>query len=330
MKHIRTKAEDSSSIIFTVGLLLVVAVAMLLFTQSVVYAQTDTSVRGEAEAEADRDSREKEEEAIREYEHAVREGLPVRDIQRPDARENEEAVICTADAFQCPNGSWVGRSGPNCEFVCADGSVHRKQEVEVVEYRDGDANRNETPGMRVAPSQTRVIVTPAIESSEDTDGDGVPTAPGRLDGIDVHFRDLDSDGDGISDLDELSTVSVNGRAVRGWNPETKDAVRARLAAATDRNDANDFGLRVAMHAIDNEEITDIRVGESTASIIFETRLRFLGLIPVTVTAETVAHSNGEVRTSYPWWSFLATKSQSERISVLRDIAVRLAAQVGVE
>ena len=30
----------------------------------------------------------------------------------------EEPVICTMDAFQCPDGSWVGRTGPNCEFVC--------------------------------------------------------------------------------------------------------------------------------------------------------------------------------------------------------------------
>lgn len=27
-------------------------------------------------------------------------------------------VVCTADAMQCPDGSWVGRTGPNCEFVC--------------------------------------------------------------------------------------------------------------------------------------------------------------------------------------------------------------------
>lgn len=27
-------------------------------------------------------------------------------------------AICTADAMQCPNGEWVGRSGPNCQFVC--------------------------------------------------------------------------------------------------------------------------------------------------------------------------------------------------------------------
>lgn len=27
-------------------------------------------------------------------------------------------TACTADAKQCPDGSWVGRSGPNCEFKC--------------------------------------------------------------------------------------------------------------------------------------------------------------------------------------------------------------------
>lgn len=27
-------------------------------------------------------------------------------------------VYCTADAMMCPDGSYVGRTGPNCEFVC--------------------------------------------------------------------------------------------------------------------------------------------------------------------------------------------------------------------
>lgn len=27
-------------------------------------------------------------------------------------------IVCTADAMQCPDGSYVGRSGANCEFVC--------------------------------------------------------------------------------------------------------------------------------------------------------------------------------------------------------------------
>jgi hypothetical protein len=31
---------------------------------------------------------------------------------------NADLTVCTADAMQCPDGSWVGRSGPNCQFVC--------------------------------------------------------------------------------------------------------------------------------------------------------------------------------------------------------------------
>ena len=31
---------------------------------------------------------------------------------------NVEATICTMDAKLCPDGSYVGRSGPNCEFKC--------------------------------------------------------------------------------------------------------------------------------------------------------------------------------------------------------------------
>jgi hypothetical protein len=32
--------------------------------------------------------------------------------------DTSEQVMCTMDAKQCPNGSWVGRTGPHCEFVC--------------------------------------------------------------------------------------------------------------------------------------------------------------------------------------------------------------------
>jgi len=31
---------------------------------------------------------------------------------------DEQMVFCTADAMQCPDGSYVGRTGPNCEFQC--------------------------------------------------------------------------------------------------------------------------------------------------------------------------------------------------------------------
>lgn len=30
----------------------------------------------------------------------------------------DSVVACTMDAMQCPDGTFVGRTGPNCEFVC--------------------------------------------------------------------------------------------------------------------------------------------------------------------------------------------------------------------
>lgn len=30
----------------------------------------------------------------------------------------DEVVACTEDAMMCPDGSFVGRTGPSCEFVC--------------------------------------------------------------------------------------------------------------------------------------------------------------------------------------------------------------------
>jgi hypothetical protein len=30
------------------------------------------------------------------------------------------AIMCTMDARQCPDGTYVGRSGPDCEFVCPE------------------------------------------------------------------------------------------------------------------------------------------------------------------------------------------------------------------
>lgn len=38
--------------------------------------------------------------------------------------DNKEVKIqCTADARQCPDGTFVGRSGPDCEFVCPQSDI---------------------------------------------------------------------------------------------------------------------------------------------------------------------------------------------------------------
>ena len=55
-------------------------------------------------------------------------------VEYKNPKEKKE-IICTTDAKLCPNGSYVGRTGPNCEFICPippdvqmeDGTVEQAQ-----------------------------------------------------------------------------------------------------------------------------------------------------------------------------------------------------------
>lgn len=38
--------------------------------------------------------------------------------EKCEVATTSEPVICTADAQMCSDGSWVGRTGPKCEFIC--------------------------------------------------------------------------------------------------------------------------------------------------------------------------------------------------------------------
>lgn len=46
---------------------------------------------------------------------------PSRPQPTPGVLKPGESVICTADAKICPDGSGVGRVGPNCEFAACPG-----------------------------------------------------------------------------------------------------------------------------------------------------------------------------------------------------------------
>jgi hypothetical protein len=39
----------------------------------------------------------------------------------PEPAPEEDGVVCTMDAMTCPDGTEVGRTGPDCEFVCPEG-----------------------------------------------------------------------------------------------------------------------------------------------------------------------------------------------------------------
>jgi hypothetical protein len=52
----------------------------------------------------------------------------------------EETTMCTMDAMECPDGSYVGRTGPNCEFVCPTGSASSTVPADVQAHIDAHAD----------------------------------------------------------------------------------------------------------------------------------------------------------------------------------------------
>lgn len=56
--------------------------------------------------------------------------------------EPPESVVCTADAKQCPDGSYVSRTGPNCEFAaCPTQSIRvpKTHNVSIQSFSYGDS-----------------------------------------------------------------------------------------------------------------------------------------------------------------------------------------------
>ncbi len=49
----------------------------------------------------------------------------------PHCNADTLPVICTADAMQCPDGSYVGRSGPSCQFRACPGIISKSTKIEI-------------------------------------------------------------------------------------------------------------------------------------------------------------------------------------------------------
>ncbi len=54
------------------------------------------------------------------------------------AAPKKEPVACTQEAFQCPDGTWVGRSGASCSFVCSQTPSYGYKTVSVGPVNKGD------------------------------------------------------------------------------------------------------------------------------------------------------------------------------------------------
>lgn len=96
-------------------------------------------------------------------------------------------------------------------------------------------------------------------------------------------------------------MKIDGASVRGWDAETKEAVRTRLEANDAKNDANDFGLFVAMKAIENKEVHDIAIteepqeGKPVVSISYTASIKLFGIFKRNVPAVATIDASGKTK-----------------------------------
>ena len=48
------------------------------------------------------------------------------------SRNGDDGVVCTMEAKECPDGSYVGRGGPNCEFTECPTGVKADVKIEAI------------------------------------------------------------------------------------------------------------------------------------------------------------------------------------------------------
>ena len=66
----------------------------------------------------------------------------------------------------------------------------------------------------------------------------------------------------------------------------------------------------------NDSIKEITTADNETEVKFETEIKLFGFIPIKTTATIEVEGDGEVEVDYPWYAFLALKSDTPMLQQL--------------
>jgi hypothetical protein len=236
----------------------------------------------------------------------------------------ERPVACTMDARACPDGSFVGRVAPNCEFAPCPGS-----EVGGVAQPPPPKPGPLPPGdpdfdlLKVSPPPTNPVYkdnglsgeNPLHESGKKTEATPQDPEEGKsIEPEEIDFRDDDDDADGVPTAEEdiETSVSVSSVTVRGWDPKKKEefmSERKEAAQVRSKQELEHFAQGILL---EDEKIEEVQFNPKEVSVSFESEGKLLWLIPVSFTERIVAKGEEDdiATVSFdvkkPWWGFLVS------------------------
>lgn len=223
----------------------------------------------------------------------------------------------------------VGASAPvQVEILPVLGDDSVKTNTSTIPRPQYDVKKIEGTGARVSTS----TIEDGVKKDDDAGRSKVFVLPHVVERSGVRVAVGDVNGDGISDR---ASIYIDGATVRGWDDKQKAEVKARLEANDTKNEANDFGLYVAMRALEHDAIVNITVNEDgidsgvpQVELLYTTTVRFLGFLKREVRMVAEADQAGNVRVRYDKSSPLLMRllsvkgDQSKFIDIVKTLKTR--------
>lgn len=208
---------------------------------------------------------------------------------------------------------------------------NRTEGVAAPDYNDPDDDGDGVPTQAAGGGIDKAspLLFEAVRGEGDLDGDGfgdVVEAQGT--GFKVSRRSFSGiDGEVVASdntgKEQLRSVKVRGTELRQWSEEER-ATFAQMRRASATGTPQYAAARVAEMVLGDERIESVEMDETAARMEYRARLNLLGFIPLQRTVQAEADREGSASITYPWYSFLATKPDSETIrSTLNELQIEI-------
>src|SRR3989344_5081613 len=239
---------------------------------------------------------------------------------------SDEPVMCTMEAKMCPDGSFVGRTGPNCEFAACPGVSNDDSNTggSVNAGASGSGSVSGNSGSGVSGSASGDANVSGNVNAGLNSGSGIGAEISAM--IKSFFgvsstsnTDTDTDADTSGSGSANANVSGNAEANANTNAQlnaglgslivTRADVRSNAVIATSRDWASvksdaDLSGYIAAQMKNDENIARVQVSPANVAVTYKQQARFLALVPTTISATAMVDASGDVTVSYPWYSFL--------------------------
>ena len=113
----------------------------------------------------------------------------------------------------------------------------------------------------------------------------------------------------VIDLSQRSSYDLDGEVAQVESANTDNSSHSATPLLVASEEALKIYIETAKK--NDEHIHDIVVTENTVEMHYKEIGRFLALVPITLTIRAVAHADGNVVVSYPWYASLTLDKKKE-------------------